>query len=68
MNLGVQVQHFGVLAHADQNFHFQKIQGVLKNIFLCVKIDMKLPFTLKNKRKKKVRNWSFKTSILDPPI
>ena len=46
----VQIQIYCAPAHAFQSFHFQKNPGdLIINIFF-VKISIKIPFTLKNKR------------------
>ena len=47
MSLEVQIQ---ILARTQQSFHFQKIPGGLNINIFFVKVSMKLPFTLKNKR------------------
>ena len=49
-----------------QSIHFQKFQGTQILIFF-VKIGLKLLFTLKNKRRKQIRNLSFKNYYLWPP-
>ena len=46
-------------------FIFKKFQGAQIWIFL-MKIGMKLPFTLKNKRRYKFELWPLKSTILDP--
>ena len=60
MILEVQIRSFGAgarraPAHEHQSFHFQKIPGGL-NINIFLKIGIKLPFTIKYKR----RNTNFK--------
>ena len=51
MILEVQIQIFGARGARASKFSFSKNSRGLKYQYFFVKIDMKLPFTIKNKRR-----------------
>ena len=63
MILVVQIQIFGA---RTAKFSFSKISRGTNYQYLFVTIGIQLPFTLKNKHRKKFEIWVSKTTILDP--
>ena len=66
MTLEVQIQNFGALAHERQSFHFPSTRG-LKYQYFFVKIGMKLPFTIKNKRRNTTLKFEFQNYFIFTP-